>query len=74
MKPMISNDVQNAFMRALDELGLYNQLVQDYWITELCEDDGELVSLDESKLTVENLVSLQNDLKEQMELVEAVDS
>ncbi len=71
---MISNDVQNAFMRALDELGLYNQLVQDYWITELCEDDGELVSLDESKLTVENLVSLQNDLKEQMELVEAMDS
>ena len=71
---MISNDVQNAFMRALDELGLYNQLVQDYWITELCEDDGELSSLDESKLTVENLVSLQNDLKEQMELVEAVDS
>lgn len=71
---MISNDVQNAFMRALDELGLYNQLVQDYWITELCEDDGELSSLDESKLTVENLVSLQNDLKEQMELVEAMDS
>ena len=71
---MVSNDVQNAFMRALDELGLYNQLVQDYWISELCEDDGELSSLDESKLTVENLVSLQNDLKEQMELVEAMDS
>lgn len=66
---MVSNDVQNAFAKALDELGLYNQLVQDYWISELCEDDGELVSLDESKLTVENLVSIQKDLKEQMELV-----
>lgn len=69
MKAMVSNDVQNAFAKALDELGLYNQLVQDYWISELCEDDGELVSLDESKLTVENLVSIQKDLKEQMELV-----
>ena len=66
-----TTEVLNAFSRALDELGLYNQLVQEYWISELCEDDGEFVSLDESKLTVANLVKIQKDLVEQKQLVDS---
>ena len=66
-----TTEVLNAFSRALDELGLYNQLVQEYWISELCDDDGEFVSLDESKLTVENLVKIQKDLVEQKQLVDS---
>lgn len=64
-------EVENAFARALDYLSEYNQMSYDYWISELCEDDGEFVSLNESKLTVENLVSIQKDVREQMQLVDS---
>ena len=66
-----TTEVLNAFSRALDELGLYNQLVQEYWISELCEDDGEFVSLDESKLTIENLVKIQKEVEKQKQLVDS---
>ena len=66
-----TTEVLNAFSRALDELGLYNQLVQEYWISELCEDDGEFVSLDASKLTIENLVKIQKEVEKQKQLVDS---
>ena len=66
-----TTEVLNAFSRALDELGLYNQLVQEYWISELCDDDGDFISLDESKLTVENLVKIQKEVEKQKQLVDS---
>jgi hypothetical protein len=61
-------EVENAFARALDYLSGYNQMVYDYWISEICEDDGEFISLNESKLTVENLALIQKDVREQMKV------
>ena len=66
-----TTEVLNAFSRALDELGLYNQLVQEYWISELCDDDGDFISLDQSKLTVENLVKIQKEVEKQKQLVDS---
>lgn len=66
---MVTNEVRNAFSRALDELNVYNTMVYDYWVSELCEDDGEFISLDDSKLTVENLALIQKDVRQQLALV-----
>lgn len=66
---MVTNEVRNAFGRALDELNVYNTMVYDYWVSELCEDDGEFISLDDSKLTVENLALIQKDVRQQLALM-----
>lgn len=65
---MTTIEVENAFARALDYLSEYNQMVYDYWISEICENDGEFISLNESKLTVENLALIQKDVREQMQV------
>jgi hypothetical protein len=66
-----TTEVLNAFSRALDELNFYNSFVYEYWLSEICIDDGDFISLDESKLTVENLVKIQKEVKKQKQLVDS---
>ncbi len=54
--------IKTAFETAINNLEQTNQMLCDYWLTELCDENGELI---QEKMTEENLNLIEQDVMQQ---------
>ena len=57
-------NIQSAFETAINNLNETNQMLCDYWMTELCDENGDLLN---EKMTEQNLTMIEKDVAYQYE-------